>query len=258
MYNDGPIGVIDSGIGGLTVLSAMMKRLPNENFIYLADTEHSPYGNKKHNEILTYTDNNIKCLLEIGCKAIVLACNTATAAAVEPMRKKYPQINIIGLEPALRPPVYDFPGMPVLVLATPLTLSEKRFEKLRSEFEITGEKIYYCVPAQEIVEYTEAEVKHSQRLITILREYFKPFEKIKFPACVLGCTHFPLAKSEISEALGYTPRYYDGGEGAAKRLEFLLARDGIGNGRGSRGTVLFTDTEFSAKAIKILSNYNNF
>ena len=257
MYNNGPIGVIDSGIGGLTVLSAMMKKLPSENFIYLADTKHAPYGNKTHDEILEYTENNISVLSELACKAVVIACNTATAAAVEAMRKKYPHLHIIGLEPALRPPIYDFPGMPVLVLATPLTLSEKRFERLRAELEAIEKNIYYCIPAQEIVEYTESQDKDKEKLIQILKARLKPFENIRFPACVLGCTHFPLAKAEISQALGYTPRYYDGGEGASKRLEFLLVRDGICSSGDKAGKAIFLNSAFSQKAAQILSEYNN-
>lgn len=255
--NRGPVGVIDSGIGGLTVLTEMIKKLPSEDFIYHADTENAPYGNKRHAEIIGYTDNNIAKLLSLGCKAIVLACNTATAAAVEDMRLKYSSVNIIGLEPALRPPLYDFPDMPVLVLATPLTLTEKRFTRLRSELEADSGKKFYCVPAQEIVEYTESPSRQKQKLINSLKKLLHPYESIRFPACVLGCTHFPLAKPEISEALGYTPRYYDGGNGAAKRLAFLLARDGLENDISRRGKVIFTSQEFSYRAGQIMLDYYN-
>ena len=224
----------------------------NENFIYLSDGKNSPYGEKTHSEVLAFTEKNIEILLEYNCKAIVLACNTATAVAVEDMRKKYKNINIVGLEPALRRPAEEHPGSDSLVLATPTTLSENRFVKLKNELTKEGSMNFFCIGAQYLVEYVENKGINRDIVIEKLKVDLKKYRNIKFKTCVLGCTHFPFAKYEITEALGYSPIFYDGGKGAAQRLKYLLSRDGIENTSDVEGNIIVTDTKLLCRAERYL------
>ena len=154
-----PIGVMDSGVGGLSVLYELKKLIPREDYVYLADTANAPYGTKSAAEILKLTENNVRKLLEYRCKAIVIACNTATAVSVEQMREKYTQIPIIGLEPALAPAIREHQEENILVLATQATLKMERFEKLLRSFHEQSDRIY-CEEAQRIVSFVEGDMSH--------------------------------------------------------------------------------------------------
>lgn len=253
MNTSDPVGLIDSGVGGLSVLKEMRKLLPNEDYLYLADTDNAPYGTKNAEQILRYTEENLKKLVRYGCKAVVLACNTATAVAVETLRERYADIPIIGLEPALRPAVRDHSNGNILVIATPVTLQMKRFKKLLDTFDGYSDRLF-CVDTQEIVSFVESGMNDSADIACTLRSKFKRYEGVRFDACVLGCTHFPFAKKEIEAALGYRVAFYDGGLGAAKRLEYLLDKNGCRNASGC-GSVTWLTNGFEKTARKILNKY---
>ncbi len=249
-----PVGIIDSGVGGLSVLAELRKRLPKEDYLYLADTVNAPYGTKTSERIAELTEENLKTLSDYGCKAVVIACNTATAVAAELLRRKYTDIPIIGLEPALGPAVRDQPNGDILVLATPVTLQTKRFERLLEAFGEHKERIF-CSEAQDIVSYVENGMRDSDAVVESLKLRFKEYEKIRFSACVLGCTHFPFAKKEIETALGYEVTFYDGAYGAARRLEYLLKKEGLLGTFGTGNVTWLAHDSFAEKARRLLAEY---
>ena len=149
MITEKPVGVLDSGVGGISILKALVEFMPYENFMYFGDSANAPYGEKTREEIRSLTMNNVALLLERGCKAIVVACNTATAAAINELRETYPDIPMIGLEPALKPAVLHKENSRVIVMATPFTLKEQKFETLKNKYKDQAE-IIICVCAGDI------------------------------------------------------------------------------------------------------------
>lgn len=253
MVSADPVGIIDSGVGGLSVLCELKKLLPNEQYMYLADTENAPYGVKSAPEILRLTENNAEVLLKRNCKAIVLACNTATAVAVEHLRERYSDIPIIGLEPALAPAIREHQDENILVIATKATLKMERFKSLISSFSEHRDKIF-CEETQKIVSFVEGDMNYRAGLIEYLKKRFEKYKALKFGACVLGCTHFPFAKKEIEAALGYRVAFYDGGKGAARRLEYLLSKNGLINQSEGEKSVIWLAGGFEEKAVRILND----
>ena len=154
-----PIGVLDSGVGGISVLKSIKKLLPKENYIYLSDTQNAPYGIKTEKEILALTESAVKKLLLYPCKIIVIACNTATAASVEYLREKYPKTHFVGLEPAIIPAARDFPSDSILVLTTSATEKTERFKRLVSAVKDKTEIV--CLPTQKIVSFVESGMAES-------------------------------------------------------------------------------------------------
>ena len=126
-----PIAVVDSGVGGISVLRELLRIMPNENYIYYGDSKNAPYGQKSKSEVLEITKNNLKYLKGLGIKALVIACNTATSAAAQTLREENPELPIIGIEPAIKPAAKLGENPCVLVMATPLTLQEEKFRLLR-------------------------------------------------------------------------------------------------------------------------------
>lgn len=238
-----PIGIIDSGVGGISVLKEIKKLLQGENYVYLSDTENAPYGTKSEEEIRVLTENAVKRLLLYPCKAIVIACNTATAAAIEILRKKYPLTPIIGLEPAVMPAARHFPGKNVLVLSTEATEKTERFKRLVAA--ASEKSRIVCLPTQKIVSFVEEGMENSPALVSYLKAEFSPYRKQRFSAVVLGCTHFPFAKKAIEKALGYRPCFYDGAAGAAKRLKNLICKEGLLSENGRGGETLWLENGFS-------------
>lgn len=137
-----PIGIFDSGIGGLSVLKEAVKILPEEDFIYFCDEKHLPYGNKKTSELKKYISESIEFLIEKKVKAILVACNTATSIAIEDLRARYPAIPIIGMEPAIKPALKNKHQGKVIVLATPVTLDQDKFLELREKIDKEEELIF--------------------------------------------------------------------------------------------------------------------
>ncbi len=217
-----PIGVIDSGLGGISVLKELLIAMPLEKYIYLGDSANAPYGVKGHDEILRLTENSVKFLLERGIKALVIACNTATGVAVKHLREKYKELPIIGLEPALKPAVENCGGEAVAVMATPVTLSEEKFRILYDRYK--EETRIITIGAPKIVEFVEKGIFGGAELESYLEELFTPYKDIALDSVVLGCTHFPFVKDSIFKVTG-AKHIYDGGRGAAletrRRLEAL-------------------------------------
>lgn len=220
-----PIGIFDSGLGGVSVLRQLIKVMPNEDYMYYGDSLNAPYGTKKIDEIRELTIDRVEKLLQRNVKAVVVACNTATSAALAVLRKKYPEIPLIGIEPAIKPAVLENPGGRVLVMATPMTLRQEKFCKLMSKYEDDAEIIPLACPG--LMEYVERGETSGKGLQQYLTQLFWDIREEKFDGVVLGCTHYPFVRDAILDALGRDIQIYDGAFGTAKETKRRLEETGL-------------------------------
>ena len=221
MDRDGYIGVFDSGVGGLSVLRHLRQLLPGEKYVYFGDCANAPYGSRTTQQVRALTLAAVEALFaRYPIKALVVACNTATAAAITDLREKYPDRIIIGIEPALKLAADQFPGGRIGVMATQVTLREEKFDQLLHRFDAgcTVEKI----PAPGLVELIEQGKAESPEAEALLRRLLAPYAG-KLDALVLGCTHYPFAAGAISRVLGGAVPLLDGGEGTASQTRRRLA-----------------------------------
>lgn len=224
------IAVFDSGVGGISVLRELVKLLPNENYLYFGDSANAPYGARTTEDIRSLTLSTAEMLLGRGCKALVVACNTATAAAIDALRQQYPDTVIIGIEPALKVAADRFPTGRIGVMATAVTLREEKFHHQLDRF--PGVQVS-TIPVTGLVELVEAGLGDTEAAHTLLQPQLAPYSG-KLDAVVLGCTHYPFAAKAISQILGPGTVLLDGGEGTARetkrRLEkAALLHDGPGS-----------------------------
>lgn len=236
-----PIAVVDSGVGGITVLRKLYKLMPNEDYIYFGDSANAPYGVKTKEEIKNLTVKACESLMERGAKAVVIACNTATSAAAAYLREKYPDFIFIGLEPALKPAALFKENPRVLVLATPLTLKEEKFDKLMARFE--GQAEFIKLPAPELVRFIESGNLDSPEEIAYLEEILAPYAGNKVDAVVLGCTHFPFARKAILKILGDEVEVFEGSKGAASYCKACLEERNLLNEEGREGVISFENSD---------------
>ena len=209
-----PIGVFDSGVGGLSVLQHATALLPNEDFIYLGDFANAPYGNKKKEEIIDISAANANELLDMNIKALLIACNTATSAAAHVLRR-YLKIPVIGLEPAIKPAAMESEkNKSIVVLATPQTLRLEKFNSLLKKFDCDINPIA-CPGLSRLI---ETEGPKNSAITEYLAEILSCVDKDNTSAIVLGCTHFSFVAQEIQIATGGI-KLYDGRFGAARQLK---------------------------------------
>ena len=215
MANNSPIGVFDSGVGGISVLKELVKLMPNENFIYYGDSLNAPYGTKDIETIKELTVKNVKFLADKGVKAVVIACNTATSAGAETVRKMF-DMPIVGIEPALKPAALMKKNPKIAVMATPLTLKLDKFAHLMEKFDEEAE--IYPIECPEIVKFVEKGICEGDELENCIKEYFSCVKNVQLDGVVLGCTHYPFVKSVVKKIVGDDVAIFDGGEGTAKEL----------------------------------------
>ncbi|MBR7112142.1 MAG: glutamate racemase [Clostridia bacterium] len=233
-----PIAVFDSGVGGIGVLREVKKILPHENLLYFGDNANAPYGERPSAEILSLVLMHAERLLS-SAKALVLACNTATAVAVEALRDRYPTIPIIGIEPAIKPALTVTAHPRILILATSTTLREKKLQALLSRH--AGDATFYKCAAPRLVQLIEAGLADSSDTEHYLTALLAPFEDESRPdAVVLGCTHFPLAKDAISRVLGADMPLFDGAAGTARELARRLAEGKLLSPSSAEGRITLT------------------
>ncbi len=246
-----PIGVFDSGVGGISVLNELVRLMPNENFIYFGDSENAPYGTKSLEEIKELTVNNAKFLVENGVKAIVIACNTATSAGAKKVREMF-DIPVIGIEPALKPAALMSENPKIAVMATPLTLKLEKFANLMEKFDDNA--VIYTIECPEIVGFVEKGILDGVEIENCIRKYFEPFKDVKLDGVVLGCTHYPFVKEVIRKVVGENVKLFDGGEGTAKELLRQLKEKNLLSERNQKGNVKFLNssgnTEIEEKLFK--------
>lgn len=222
---DDYIAVFDSGVGGLSVLAQLRRLMPRERFYYFGDSANAPYGTRTPEEVRRLTFAAVEWIFrERPCKALVVACNTATAAAVRQLREKYPEKIIVGIEPALKLAADHFPGGRVGVMATPLTLREEKFDHLLHRID-SGCRVVK-IPAPGLVELIEAGKTDTPETERLLRELLAPYAGA-LDALVLGCTHYPFAAAVIARVLGPEVELLDGGPGTARETRRRLEEKGL-------------------------------
>ncbi|MGB4468383.1 MAG: glutamate racemase [Azovibrio sp.] len=224
-----PIGVFDSGLGGLTVLAALRARLPGEDFIYFADTHFLPYGDRPESFIQARGQAIAAALVERGAKAIVVACNTATAAAAELIRAAIPK-PVVALEPAVKPAAGLTRTGVVGVLATTRTLASGRFQRLVQTYAESVQVISQACPG--LAEAIETEGPDSPRVQALLDEYLQPLARAGADVVVLGCTHYPWVRAGISARLPEGVILVDTGEAVARQVERRLQGESRLGGHG--------------------------
>lgn len=243
-----PIGFFDSGLGGISILRQTRKLLPGENCLYFGDSLHAPYGVRPLEEVQQLTLDAAEYLIDRGVKALVLACNTATSAAAALLREKYPDLIIIGTEPALKPAVERHPGGRILVLATAMTLSEQKFADLWHQFDDQAEIV--PIPCSGLMEFVERGEMDGEEVEAYLLEKLEPFTKVPVDAVVLGCTHYPFLAPVIRRLIGRAPELLDGGDGVARQLQRLLAQKGLLNPQPVPGRVEFLNSAEDAELLQ--------
>ena len=249
------IGFFDSGIGGLSVLREAITLLPNENYIYYADSDNAPYGTKTKEELKRLTFDAVKFLNERKINALVIACNTATSAAVRDLREVY-GFPVIGMEPAVKPAVQknSNAGKRVLVLATALTLKEEKFQSLVSRFD--SEHIVDMLPAPKLVELAEKYVFHGHEVSDYIREIL-PENIGRYGTLVLGCTHFPLFMQALEENIPKNIDIIDGNKGTVNHLMDILKNNNLLSPSDKKGEVTFYKSGVQVKDQIILGKYEN-
>ncbi|GAC1629910.1 MAG: glutamate racemase [Nevskia sp.] len=229
-----PIGVFDSGLGGLSVLREIVRLLPDEPAIYVADSGHCPYGGKSQDEIIARASAITDVLLARGAKLIVVACNTATIAAVEYLRANY-SVSFVGMEPAVKPAVSATRSGVIGVLATGAALKGEKLHRLIDRH--AGAVRVITQPCPGLVEQVEAGALDTPATRELLRRYTAPLLDAGVDTLVLGCTHYPFLRPLLHELLGPGISLLDTGEAVARRAASLLEREGRRAPPGSMGAI---------------------
>lgn len=240
MDKKAPIGVFDSGVGGISVLRELIKIMPKEDYLYLGDSIHAPYGTKTLEEARALTIENVNTLLDQGAKSIVIACNTATSAAARVLRSMYPEIPLVGIEPAIKPAVLDKPGSRIIVMATPMTLGQEKFRTLLARYENQAEIV--PLPCPGLMEFVERGDLQSEELRTYLKDLLHTVSEKSIDSIVLGCTHYPFIKEMILEITEHTVKIFDGGNGTAREMKRRLEEKGLLTDQTKAGNVIFCNS----------------
>lgn len=218
-----PIGVFDSGVGGISVLADLIDQLPDEQYVYFGDSHNAPYGIKSKEEVEKLSLNVVDQLLKYNIKALVVACNTATSAVIEKLRANL-DIPVIGMEPALKLGVeLNRPG-DIVVMATAVTLREEKFNRLIDKLRHNASVIK--MPCLGLVEIIEGEGKYSDKIEGYIRQAFSSYNLADIGVIVLGCTHYIFIKDIIADIVGKNVVIVDGNLGTVRRVRYLLETSG--------------------------------
>ena len=235
---DAPIGIFDSGIGGTSIWSAIHQLLPNEKTIYLADSKNAPYGQKTKEEIIALSIKNTEFLLDLKCKVIVIACNTATTNAIKDLRDRY-TVPFIGIEPAIKPAVFKSKTQIIGILATQGTLNSELFHQTTQKFHDT--KIIEQV-GHGLVQLIEEGQMNSVEMTALLHSYLDPMIAANIDCLVLGCSHYPYLIPQIKNILPSHIQIIDSGEAVARQTQKVL-REMAGFTQANKSkTVFYTNT----------------
>lgn len=238
MDNNKPIGIFDSGIGGTSIWREIHNLLPNERTIYLADSKNAPYGQKSKKDIIALSMKNTDLLLEMGCKLIVVACNTATTNAIRELREKY-NVPFIGIEPAIKPAVANSKTQIIGILATQGTLNSELFNKTAEMFYDT--KIVEQV-GHGLVQLIESGNMNSPEMDKLLHSYLTPMIEANIDYLVLGCSHYPYLIPQIKKILPHHIQIIDSGRAVAKQtLNILKEQVGLSS-TTSNEAIFYTNT----------------
>lgn len=248
MYTkDDYIAVFDSGVGGISVLRQLRKLMPEEKFVYYGDSANAPYGSRPTEQVRDLTLAVAeKLTTEYPVKALVVACNTATAAAIKLLRKTYPDLIVVGIEPALKLAADSCPGGQLGVLATEVTLREEKFDALVHRFE--KDCTVYKIPAPGVVNLIEAGKNDSPEMLDLLETILAPYVG-KLDALVLGCTHYPFVARNIASIMGPGTRLLHGGKGTARETKRRL--EGAGLLRSGEGSVILRNSSPDPQMLRL-------
>lgn len=220
--NLNPIGIFDSGLGGLSILSEIHRRLPTENIIYLADSQNAPYGEKSQKKIIEYSIQNTEFLLSKGCKLIVVACNTATTNAIYILREKF-NVPFVGIEPAIKPASIQSKTGQIGILATRGTLTSQLFHKNAKK--ISQKTKIIEVIGHGIVEAIENNTVNSLEFNKLLTKQIEPFISNDIDYLVLGCSHYPFIMQKLKSLLDDKVNIIDSGFAVAKQTQRILEKN---------------------------------
>lgn len=235
MSNTNPIGLFDSGIGGTSIWKEVHQLLPNENTIYLADSKNAPYGKKTQQEIIQLCYKNVDFLVEKKCKAIVVACNTATTNAVKELRLKY-NIPIIGIEPAIKPAAHLTETQTIGILATKGTLNSELFNRQVENYSNITIMEQVGFGLVELIE--EGKIK-SPEMTKLLISYLEPMIEANVDYLVLGCSHYPYLIPEILKIIPPHIKIIDSGEAVAKQTKIILEKYNLLNTTSEKPSNIF-------------------
>lgn len=241
-----PIGFFDSGVGGISVLKESLRVLPNEDFVYFGDSVNAPYGTRDVKDVKKLTFNAVDFLLDNGVKAVVIACNTATSAAIDGLRKKYKDIPIIGIEPALKPAVEISRGKSIIIMATPMTLVEKKFSSLMQKY--NTEVNIVSLPCAGLVELIENGIIEGREIEEYLKGKLKEHLHLEVASIVLGCTHYPFIKNELMKIVGKKTTIIDGSIGTVNQLKRQLTCKNSLNEKKTKGSVIIHNSATSSSS----------
>lgn len=252
MKSKQPIGFFDSGLGGLSIWKEVRNLLPHESTIYLADSANAPYGVRSREEIIALSIKNTEKLIDMDCKLVVVACNTATTSAIGDLRKRF-QIPFVGIEPAIKSAAILTQSKRVGVLATKGTLVSDLFLKTKGIYAKDIQTI-----SQEgtgLVELIEDGRLNDQKTKDLLESYVQPMVDIGIDYLVLGCTHYPFLRSHLAELLPASVEVLDSGEAVSKRVEQLLILHEF-KASSEDGTENFSSF-YTNKSAKIMQDFMN-
>ena len=216
-----PVAVFDSGLGGISVLRELVRTLPMENYLYFGDSLHAPYGTKTPEEVTQLSLQAAQKLLAQGAKALVVACNTATSAAIRPAAERHP-------------------GGRILMLATAMTVQEEKFQRLKAQYDEQAQII--PIACSGLMEYVEQGILRGPEVEGYLLDKLEPYLKVPIDAVVLGCTHYPFLRGAIRRIVGRRPEIIDGSFGIAKQLHRRLEEQQLLNPGPDAGSVSFQNS----------------
>ena len=251
---DAPIGVFDSGVGGLSVLRHIRAQLPGEHLMYFADTGFAPYGDKTEQVVAQRSLAVAQFLIARGAKALVVACNTATVAAIKLLRANYPEMPIVGVEPGLKPAAAATRNGKVAVMATDVTLAGEKFLLLRDQVSSATGAQFLLRGCPGLVDQIELGELDSAATLAMLEKYLVPLLEQGADTLVLGCTHYPFVRASIeaivNKAVQHDVVLVDTGDAVARQLARLLVASDCQNS-GSREARLEAFTTASATALEV-------
>ena len=236
----GAVGFFDSGLGGLCILDAFKALCPHESTIYIADSKNCPYGNKPAAEIVKLAESNTRRLLRRGCKMVVVACNTATAAAIDFLRERHPEVPFIGIEPAVKPAALRSKTGVVGVLATAGTFGGRLYNETKAKF--AKDVTVIATVADEFVELVERKEISGAAAERVVRARIEPLLKAGCDKIVLGCTHFPHLKPLIEKICDGRAEVIDPSDAVARQARRVLSARGLAAPASAKPSHIFIRT----------------
>lgn len=254
MKSNDPIGIFDSGVGGTSIWKEIHTLLPNEKTIYLADSRHAPYGNKSREHIVELSIKNTEKLIEMGCKLIVVACNTATTNAISVLRANY-DLPFVGIEPAIKPAALHTKTNSIGILATRGTLSSALFAKTSETF--ASDTMVTEVIGEGLVPLIEKAAFESEEMSVLLNRYTKPFIEANIDYLVLGCSHYPYLIPYLEKLLPANVTIIDSGAAVARQTRYLLEIHNLLSEQTTTTKPIFKSNSDTAALRLLLDDYRD-